>query len=401
MLKMKKNKNKLKTYYWCVTNKSEKKFEMQRICRLSIHISKRNLFKNSAIFSKPLCFIKKRFSSVENDLGFKLYQEGKFTEAIEYLQHKLKTIEDDPIEKASIYNNIALIYEQQDEILKAIEMYKKSLIYNNNDPVIYTNIGTLFYRQGKKEKAEEMYKKAIELNPEYVACHYRLGQLYSMKENKTAEAEHHLQKCIEYDPKNFRAYGELAVLYSRQSNDEEKKKKSLELVEKMIEYSPPGDLSGYHVKAYLLSRLQQFDDAIQIYIEMGQKHPNDAKIWRNLANIQLSANKKEDALDSISKAYEISPHDSEVLYTLIQVLDMNNRTEEAEHIMREMLRTNPENTAMYGNLATFLSRRGRKEEAITLLIDTSKKYPHLKKKLLAYKDLIERGQELEQHIVPK
>lgn len=134
-------------------------------------------------------------SSSLHDDGLKLYNSGKYMEAINVWEEELKQSPDN----ASTYNNIGLAY-------KKLNIADTAIRYS---------------------------RKAIEVDPNYGHAYYSLGiALFDTRDFKSALAA--FQKSIEKNYKPADSYDYLAMIY-RETDDCEK---ALEVVKKAIEIEP-------------------------------------------------------------------------------------------------------------------------------------------------------------------
>ncbi len=80
------------------------------------------------------------------------------------------------------------------------------------------NVGVYHQNQGEIDKALEEFKKTVELNPEYYPAHYRLGNIYWDKE-KIDEAIQEWEMTVKLQPKFFRPYLMLGQAYEKIGED--------------------------------------------------------------------------------------------------------------------------------------------------------------------------------------
>ncbi|MEI8124082.1 MAG: DUF2207 domain-containing protein, partial [bacterium] len=79
---------------------------------------------------------------------------------------------------AKAYNNLGVWYYELGNKKKAIELYEKSITFNQTDPSPYANIALIFDREmGDTEASIPYYKKAIELNSPNTAVINRAKEL--------------------------------------------------------------------------------------------------------------------------------------------------------------------------------------------------------------------------------
>jgi len=168
------------------------------------------------------------------DVGYILYQEGNYNEAIEvfnkviedypdayivnvsigdsyfnmedYVKAEecyLKVIEKDP-ENFDIMIAVGNCISNRGDNDKALEWYKTIEIDNIKDPVVLFNIGTFFYNSSQVQDAMKYYEKALELKEDFldVIYQYGLGQL-ALGKNDLALIE--FEKYLTFDSESDRA----------------------------------------------------------------------------------------------------------------------------------------------------------------------------------------------------
>ncbi|KAL4480198.1 hypothetical protein ABPG74_020714 [Tetrahymena malaccensis] len=112
-----------------------------------------------------------------------------------------------------IFKNIALQYEQLNNLNEALKYYQKHVQYYPNDPHTLFKIGFLQYKINNDiKKAILYYKKSIELNPSNNAkCYKQLGILYK-KQQEYELAKENFLIAIEQDDSEQDLYWELFLI---------------------------------------------------------------------------------------------------------------------------------------------------------------------------------------------
>ena len=75
-------------------------------------------------------------------------------------------------------NNLGIIYYQQGEFKKTIEMYRQATKVALDYAFTYNNFGNLMRVLGDFDMAIDLYQKAINIQPDYADCHYSLGIIH-------------------------------------------------------------------------------------------------------------------------------------------------------------------------------------------------------------------------------
>ena len=129
------------------------------------------------------------------DEGLRLYELGRYEEAIEEFD---KAIELDPNDPDYHYYKGIALYELH-KYEEAIEEFDKAIELDPNDPVYHYNKGLALGELHKYEEAIKEFDKAIELNPYNPGYHNGKGLALS-ELHRYQEAIEEYDKAIELDP---------------------------------------------------------------------------------------------------------------------------------------------------------------------------------------------------------
>lgn len=109
-------------------------------------------------------------SRAKAELGIRLYQEGKYAEALEYLDDASL---DDEIAAAGVYTLQGDCHVNLDQLDQALKCYSKAISTANGNPEIVPFVlikeANIYRAQGKYADEAEAYKAIIEDYPKYVA----------------------------------------------------------------------------------------------------------------------------------------------------------------------------------------------------------------------------------------
>ena len=120
------------------------------------------------------------------------YDNENLDSAVDYYSLALK----DDSENPKIYSRLAMSYWELDEIEKAIIYYSKALELDPGYEIAYNNLGVVFLDGlGDSKRAVEYFKNAIELNPNYVLAHFNLARSHEALGEKITAAKQY-QKAL-------------------------------------------------------------------------------------------------------------------------------------------------------------------------------------------------------------
>ncbi len=120
------------------------------------------------------------------------YDNENLDSAIDYYSLALKEDSENP----KIYSRLAMSYWEMDEIEKSIVYYSKALELDPGYEIAYNNLGVVFLDGlGDAKRASVYFKNAIELNPNYVLAHFNLARSHEMLDEKITAAKQY-QKAL-------------------------------------------------------------------------------------------------------------------------------------------------------------------------------------------------------------
>ena len=164
-------------------------------------------------------------------LGAVLALEGKFQEARQSLE---RAIELAP-RGGQAYINLGYVYSLEGKTAEAIAAYEKAIPLNPKLlPEIYNNLGLIYFQQEQMEKAEVLLRKAVEIRPHFAPPYCNLGSLYE-KKGDLDRAIQYYEKTVQLAPDYHSAHEALSLLYGQKGW----KEKSLEAHQKFRESFRP------------------------------------------------------------------------------------------------------------------------------------------------------------------
>ena len=146
--------------------------------------------------------------------GREEYNKGNLKEALDYWE---KVIKLDPAGNVYAYYNIGLIYENWDNLDKALEYYKKSADMKSDDPDVFASLGYTYYLLKNYPEAEFYFKKSIETNKEYTKGYYWLGKVLYDSGNAN-EALAVWEDLLKIDPTNYNTMAQIEKVKKSQKD---------------------------------------------------------------------------------------------------------------------------------------------------------------------------------------
>lgn len=235
----------------------------------------------------------------------------------------------DKIKAVDFFHKAASIFRQEGFSLKALALYKKILNVNPSDTVSLLSLAEInegkglitdaikFYlaaadslsKEGKKEKIYEIYNKILELSPGNLPLRNKIAEIY-FKEGLIKEA--------------VNEYLYLAKLYFEKPEIE----KSVEYFKKVLEHQPVnkeailGIINIYERIGQIDSLLEKCNDAVSIF-------PDDIDILIRCAEVYISVQKFDEAIQCLTKIKEIEPTNIKARRFLGDIYIKENNIEKA------------------------------------------------------------------------
>lgn len=160
--------------------------------------------------------------------AMKSYQSQDYDTALSLFKESLE--EDSHYSPELIYNFIASIYLQQDDVENALVYQEKSVEIHPEYRAL-VSLGMNYHLLGRDEEAERTYQKAIELNPQKGEAYASLGALYLGQRSFSAAVEN-LKKAADYETKIAVIHANLAIAYAA-SGDADGSEREFKIAEEL------------------------------------------------------------------------------------------------------------------------------------------------------------------------
>jgi Tfp pilus assembly protein PilF len=123
--------------------------------------------------------------------------QGKNQQALQALQTAMKN--DSKNER--IYYNMALLYNEMNNLPAAEHSFAKAVELKSMNPKVYYNYGLLLNQNKKTKQAETILLQGIKLNSSEPELYYALAFVYIQSNNKV-KAQQAASKLKQLDPNN-------------------------------------------------------------------------------------------------------------------------------------------------------------------------------------------------------
>lgn len=154
-------------------------------------------------------------AGVNVNLGFVLFQQQKFEDAIEYLMKAAENAPDSSALQASALTTIADVYEAMQQHDKSEEYYQQALAIDPENPTILNNYSySLAQRNERLGEALEMVKKALEKDPDNGAFLDTMGWVY-FKMTDFEQALTFIKRALEIRNNSAEVHEHLGDVYDK------------------------------------------------------------------------------------------------------------------------------------------------------------------------------------------
>lgn len=101
------------------------------------------------------------------------YERGELDDAKRMLEEAMTLEPENP----EILNKLAFVTAKSGDRLKGIELYERSLEFDENDDLTHNAIASLYRSENAYERSQDHYLKAIEIDASYAQTYYNYANL--------------------------------------------------------------------------------------------------------------------------------------------------------------------------------------------------------------------------------
>ena len=195
---------------------------------------------------------------------------------------------------------LAVCYEQEGGMRRAIEEYVTAVDINKKDYKSYFKIADLLRDLGKKDEAIEMLDTLVKTKPDCYEASCLLGELLCEQE-RFKEAANVYHEALKYKPADFDLYYNLGIVYTRLSDFQMAK----EMYERAAEINHR--MYGANYNLGLIAFIQKDYDTAEKYFENSLYEELEPMAYYQLAKIYVYKGEKDKAINFLNKAIELDP----------------------------------------------------------------------------------------------
>ncbi len=198
------------------------------------------------------------------------------------------------------YQNLGLVYYQQNKLEQAEAMLKKALALSPGDIHHLMLLGWFYREQKKYAEAEKFWLRALELSPNDMRFYNNLSQMYFSKTLEYDKAEAINRERLEKRPTDGDAYSDLVTTYtySKQYSKLEPLIEEMKTINSSVE-----NWEGVQVIGDAYLALGEVENAVQYYQVALKAAPTSLWVHANLARVYFQSGDYENCLIYLDTAF--------------------------------------------------------------------------------------------------
>lgn len=226
--------------------------------------------------------------------GLKLYEQGKYLEAIEKFKISLQ---DSSADKDKIHLYLGIAYyaaKQDDRSFTELDIAKMSSKKETREAA-YSNFAVFSYLKGDFKSAETNCENAIRENPGNPVHYFLLGQI-CMEKNEIDKAKECFNRSIEVSDKSYLAYFSLGNIYVTEKDY----KKAYEYFKKTIEIREDYISAYKNIIALIPEEIIPVEEYKKILTKYLALNPSDTQAKQKLEKLEKGIQKTNQAKGSVN-----------------------------------------------------------------------------------------------------
>ena len=225
------------------------------------------------------------------------------------------------------------------------------------DPEGHLMLGAVYRGLGEYEKAEAELTRAVAGNAEDFQAQYQLGFVLA-RNQKPKQALEHLEKAVALKPLDSTAQFQLAAVLRTLGEGERAREAAAKFNQSKSEEFQVNQLAAKGIRANEFLQANQPARAAEVYRQMLEIEPRNARTVYNLALALAAAHDVKGERETLEKALEIDPKLA-VARAELGVLDLSaGDLAAARKQLEAALAIDPQLTAAQGNLGMVLALNG-------------------------------------------
>ena len=288
-------------------------------------------------------------------------QRGDSATAVEKYKQILKLAPN----LAAAYNNLGMIYFDDHEYQRAIEVLQRGLQLNPNMPGASAMLGMSYFQLGNNEKAQPLLETALRANPkddqvEMVLVHILINA------QKFPEAASRLNDFLAHNPKSQEAWYLLGKTYLQMSEDALKK----------INEIDPDSVVAHEIAGEIDESMHNYDLALVEFKKAIDKAPKAPGTHMHMGDAFWQMGKWQSAQEEFRAELANDPNNCIARWKLANaILEANDSAEDAYSELNKVVDRCPTLMQSRVDRARALVRLGKQAEALPDLLMAENESP--------------------------
>jgi tetratricopeptide (TPR) repeat protein len=266
---------------------------------------------------------------------------------------------------AAAYNNLGMLYFNDQDYTRAAEVLERGLQLNSNMPGAAAMLGMSYFQLGKPDKSEPLLEKALRANPKDDQVEMVLVKVL-INTQKLPEAVAYLNNYIERNPKSQDAWYLLGKTYLHMSEDALKK----------INEIDPDSVVAHEIAGEIDESMHNYDLALVEYKKAIDKAPNAPGTHMHMGDAFWNMGKWQSAQEEFRAELANDPNNCVARWKLANaILEANDSNEDAYTELNRVIDRCPALMQARVDRARALVRMGKHSEALPDLLMAEKESP--------------------------
>ncbi len=260
------------------------------------------------------------------------------------VQNYLEILKLDP-QLAPAYNNVGLLYFQQNEYIRAIQSFEQGLRVDPKMTTALVPLGTAYFQIGQFEKSREVLDRAVTLNPaDETAQLYRARSLFALGQREAGSQA--LQQLLQTSPNNVDALYTLGQMYMKLAQETLKR----------LETQAPNSYLTNLVSGQALEHMENYDGALLQYKKALEKEPGFKGAHYNIGNVYWLEGKWDEAIAELNSELATDPYHCLAHWKIANsLISLNQKPDEALNHIRQALENCPDLAQAHLDLGRLLA----------------------------------------------
>lgn len=208
--------------------------------------------------------------------------------------------------------------------------YAQNIKASTQDPRLLNAAAALC--ENRIPEAEAQLRAHLKKYPTDVAALRMLGEV-AARLQRYQDAEALLARCLDLAPSFTAARHHHAIVLHRQNKPAAALREVTELLEK-----DPRNPAYNNLKAAILARIGELQDAIEIYAGILAEHPAQPKIWLSYGHALKTSGRENDSVAAYNKSIELLPSLGEAYWSLANLKTAQFTNEDVEAMRLQLPR---------------------------------------------------------------